>query len=114
MCKVMFVELLMPLALGKRHFGIRRHFSISQCPVLSEPIRAILLVFLSDLITVFLVLPMIRAISSIVTWPFIFMASTILSSSVCFTGTFTGTFSWLPNPLLSKGIVTVIVDVPKS
>ena len=63
--------------------------------------------------SVFLVFPIIRAISFIVTWLFIFMASTILSSSVCFTGTFTGTSSF-SNPLLSNGIVMLIVDVPKS
>lgn len=51
----------------------------------------ILLLFLSKRITVFLVFSIISAISSIVTWLSIFMASTILSSSVCFTGTFTGT-----------------------
>ena len=62
--------------------------------------------------SVFLIFPIIRAISSIVTW-LSFLWPTILSSSVCFTGTFTGTSSF-SNPLLSNGIVTVIVDVLKS
>ena len=62
--------------------------------------------------SVFLVFPIIRAISSIVTW-LSFLLPTIFSSSVCFTGTFTGTSSF-SNPLLSNGIVTVIVDVLKS
>ena len=62
----------------------------------------ILLLFLSKRITVLLVFPMIRAISSIVIWPSVFMASMILSSSVCLTGTFAGT-SPLLNPLLSNG-----------
>lgn len=61
--------------------------------------------------SVFLIFPIIRAISSIVTW-LSFLWPTILSSSVCFIGTFTGTSSF-SNPLLSNGIVTVIVDVPK-
>lgn len=66
--------------------------------------------------SVFLIFPIIRAISSIVTW-LSFLWPTILSSSVCFTGTFTGTFTGISsfsNPLLSNGIVTVIVDVLKS
>lgn len=70
-------------------------------------------VYSSACSSVFLVFPIIPAISFIVTWLFIFMASTILSSSVCFTGTFTGTSSF-SNPLLSNGIVMLIVDVPKS
>ena len=90
----------------KKKLGWTRHFLISQCPVLPEPTRMILLLFLSKRITVLLVFPMIRAISSIVIWPSVFMASMILSSSVCLTGTFAGTFagtSPLLNPLLSNG-----------
>jgi len=86
----------------KKKLGWTRHFLISQCPVLPEPTRMILLLFLSKRITVLLVFPMIRAISSIVIWPSVFMASMILSSSVCLTGTFAGT-SPLLNPLLSNG-----------